>query len=441
MRSAPLRWLVRNLGTMLLAFVLAFTVWVSAVVTADPNQQFTYRPIPIEQIGLSPDLLLVGEIPVQVRVTLKAPRSIWDKLNNNTDLAKAWIDLSGLASGEHTIAVKIRFSVSPVQYVSMDPSEIQVHLEKNLQQEFPVQLVENGVLPLGYKKGTALLEPTKVQLSGPESQISRVAEVRVIQDLSGATETIAKELPIEVLDKDGLQITGLKVSPKSIKVNQPISLLGGFKNVVVKVVTKGQVANGYRLTNISVSPPNVTLFSDNPRLIDDIPGYVETMPVDLTNLSDDVELSVNLNLPEGITLVREPDVLVQVSVAAIESSMTLTIPVEVVGLTTEYTVTISPATVDVIVAGPLNVLDKLKNSEIRIVLDLTDLPIGIYQRSPFADLVPDLVRVQTILPETVEVIIELVPTPTPGKIKPPVPSPTPTPNPIPSITPTIAPQH
>jgi YbbR domain-containing protein len=221
----------------------------------------------------------------------------------------------------------------------------------------------------------------------------------------------------------------LRVTPKTVNISQQISLLGGFKNVVVKVITKGQVANGYRLTNISVSPPNVTLFSDNPQLINGVPGYVETMPVDLTGLNDDIELSVDLNLPEGITLVREPDVLVQVSVAAIESSLTLSIPLEVVGLAPEYTATISPETVDVIVAGPLNILDGLAFSNFRVVLDLTGLPPGIYQRPPVVDLIPDLVRVQTTLPETVEVVIELLPTPSPAKQKTSTPSATPTPSP------------
>jgi YbbR domain-containing protein len=441
MFSKPLRWLVRNLGTLLLAFLLAIAVWISAVVTADPNEQSTYRPVTIEQIGLNSNLLLSNEIPGQVRVTLKAPKSIWTKLNNNPDLVRAWIDMSGLVSGEHTVEVKVHVDANPIRFISIEPSEIRVNLEALIQRVYTVQVIEDGQLPLGYKKGIAQIEPGKVLVSGSESQILRVAEVRVVQDISGATETISKALPVEILDENGALLTGLKVTPKTVNVNQQISLLGGFKNVVVKVITKGQVANGYRLTNITVSPPNVTLFSDNPLLINGIPGYVETNPVDLTGLKDDIELSVNLNLPEGITLVREPNVLVQVSVAAIESSMTLSIPVEVVGLTPEYSATISPETVDVIVAGPLNILDGLTLSSFRVILDLTGLPPGIYQRPPVVDLVPDLVRVQTTLPETVEVVIELVPTPSPEKLKPTTPSPTPEPSPTFSITVTATPHH
>jgi len=418
MRLAPLRWLARYLSTFVLAFMLALTVWISAVITADPNEQHTFRPITIEQIGQDPDLLIVGEVPMQVHLTLKAPKSIWDKLNNNPDLAKAWIDLSGLGPGEHTVEVKIYVEASPVRYISVDPSEVRVALEPLVQREFSVEVIEHGELPLGYRKGTASLEPDRVEISGTESHMSQVAETRVVLDMSGATETISTTLPIEVLDKNGALISGLTLQPKTVIVNQPVSLLGGFKNVVVKVVTKGQVASGFRLTNVSVSPPTVTLFSDDPQLIYETPGYVETMPVDLTNLSDDVEMSVDLNLSKGITLVSKPNVLVQVSVAAIEGSLTLSVPVEIVGLSPELSAIISPETVDVIAAGPLNILDTLTPSSFRVILDLTSLPTGVYQRAPLVDLAPDQVRVQTILPETLEVKIELAPTPTQSSIPP-----------------------
>ncbi len=43
MLLALLRWFGRNLTTLLLAFVLAIVVWVSAVLTADPNETRIYN--------------------------------------------------------------------------------------------------------------------------------------------------------------------------------------------------------------------------------------------------------------------------------------------------------------------------------------------------------------------------------------------------------------
>jgi YbbR domain-containing protein len=408
-----LHWVTDHFGALLLAFILALVVWISAVITADPNEEHVSRSMEIEIVGQDPGLLLVEEIPGQARLTLEAPRSIWDRLNSDPSLIKTWIDLSGLPAGEHEVEVKSSVNASPVRYVQTDPEVIHLTLEPLLQRTLPVQAVVTGGLPVGYQKGEPLIEPAQVTISGPQSQVNRVSLARLLLNVAGASESIDQSYSVQLLDENGAPVPNVEVTPSQVAVSLPIRLLGGFKNAAVKVVTKGQVADGYRLTSISVSPPTVTLFSDDPDLIDEIPGYVETLPVDLSNISDDVEISTGLNLPENVSLVREPSVLVQVGVAALEGSLTLTVPVEAVGLSPDLRANISPASVDVIVSGPLNILDQLSPANFRVIVDLTDLPPGIYQRQVVVDLQPDDVRVQTTLPESVEVTIDLAPTPTP----------------------------
>ncbi len=409
------KWLGKNLSTIILAFFLSLVVWISAVITADPNEELTFRPVTIEKIGLGSDLLIVGDIPSQVRLTLRAPKSIWDQLNKNPGLVKAWIDLSGYGPGTHTLEVKTRVDISPIRYELINPEEVEVTLERLISKEFPIDLQIFGELPVGYSKGEPTFEPEVVKVSGAESAVNQIDRVRVILDVSGAITTIERTIQVDLLDANSDLVSNITVSPKEVAVVQPIDLLGGFKNVAVKVVTTGQVANGFRLTNIAISPPTVTLFSDNPKALEGVPGFVETLPVELTGLNEYKEVNTGLNLPKGISLVRDPRVLVQISVAPIEGSITLTVPVEVIGLAPELQALISPASVDIIVAGPLNILDTLKPEDFLVVLELTGLPEGVYQRTPEIDRLPGEVRIQTILPETVEVTIEAIatnPTPT-----------------------------
>lgn len=429
-----LRWLGEHFGTLLLAFILALAVWISAVVSADPNEQRTLRSVELEVIGQPSDLVIVGQIPDQVRLTLRAPKSIWDQLAENPSLVRAWIDLTGLEPGEHTVEVKSQVDIRPIRYVSFEPGSVDVKLEPLVRSEIPVQLTITGELPLGYRRGDPQVQPDQIVLSGPKSAVERVTQARAEINISGSVETIRKTVAVEFLDEAGQRVQGLSVSTKEVSVIQPINLLGRFKNVAVKVVTSGQVANGYRLTNISVSPPTFTVFSEDPELINEIPGFVETLPIDLNNLADDAAVSVDLNLPEGITTVRDPSVMVQVSVAAIEGSLTLALPVEVVGLDSELHAIMSPQTVDVIVAGPLFVLDRLTVENFLVVVDLTGLPPGVYQRTAVVELAPEQVRIQTTLPGTVEVTIEIAPTPTASPVGPPptlTPTPTPTLRPLP----------
>ena len=430
---APFCWLARNFGTLLLALILAFVVWVSAVVNADPNEEGVFEPVTINVIGQDPGLLLVGDFRNDVSLTLRAPKSIWATINTNPDLVSAWIDLSGLGTGEHTVNVQLQADISPIRILDVDPEEVNVTLEPLLSKELPIELVIEGEPPLGYRQGEAEVEPQNAAVTGAESVVTQVAEVIARIDLTGAIDTIERDVELVAVDGNRNVIHDVTVTPRVVHITQPVSLLGGFKNVVVKVVTTGKVQEGYRLTNISVSPLTVTLFAENPQLIEDIPGFVETLPVDLTGLQDYYETVVSLNLPEGVRVVSDQRVLVQVSIAAIEGSLTLTVPVEVIGLAPDLAAVISPETVDIIVAGPLNILESLTAEDFQAVVDLSGQPPGVYQRAPEVVRFPEEVRGQTILPETIEVEILVAPTSVPnltGTV-----SPTALPSPAPTLTP------
>ncbi|MFM8321111.1 MAG: YbbR-like domain-containing protein [Chloroflexota bacterium] len=402
-------WLAEHIGLLALSLVLAAVVWISAVVTADPNEQATFRSVEVQVTGKNPDLLVVGELPHQARVTLQAPRSILAKLTNNPALLKAWIDLTGLGPGEHQVDLQVRIDTKPSRLLQLDPEQVSLALEPLLEKRLPVELALSGTLPLGYRRGQELLNPQEVTVSGPASAVQRVAQVRAGLDIAGQVETMRRQATLQVLDAEGEPVSGVNVSPREVTIEVPVSLLGGFRNAAVKVVTRGQVANGYRLTNILVSPPTVTLFSNNPQLIESLPGYVETLPVDLSNLVDDIELTIDLNLPDGITVVREPKVTVQVGVTALEGSVTLQAPVEVIGLTPGLQAQVGPTMVEVIVSGPLNLLENLTAANFRVILDVTGLAPGVYQRQVVVDQAPQGVSVDTTLPEIVDITISIAP--------------------------------
>lgn len=400
------RWLVKNFSTFFIALIFAIFVWVSAVLSADPNVQGEYsQPLEIKIIGLDANLVIVNNIPKSVQMTLKAPRSIWEQLNARPELIQVWIDLTGLSTGEYLIPVKSKIDQTPNQIVRVDPEEIQVVLEPLIVKTEPVQIITIGEPAMGYRKGSTQSEPREVTLSGPESLVTNVVRVVAEVDIDGANDSIRMPLSLKPVDENGEVVQGVTLTPQIITLSQEITLLGGYRNVVVKVVTEGQVENGYWLTNISVTPPNVTVFSTNPEIINTLPGYVETETVDLAGLSDDIDVRVNLNLIEGVELAGEESVLVRLSVAALEGSLPITLPVVDVGLPPELTALLSPDQVELLIVGPLPILNNLKPGGIRVSVDLTGLGPGKYQIKPIVDLLPNQVQVASILPESVEVVI------------------------------------
>ena len=56
-------------------------------------------------------------------------------------------------------------------------------------------------------------------------------------------------------------------------------------------------------------------------------------------------------------------------------------------------------------------LDTLTSASFRAVVDLTGLSPGAYQLAPVVDLVPEAIIIESIVPQTVEVVISEAPTP------------------------------
>ncbi len=66
---------------------------------------------------------------------------------------------------------------------------------------------------------------------------------------------------------------------------------------------------------------------------------------------------------------------------------------------------ISPETVMVILSGPVALLDRLEITDVRVVVDLTDLGVGTYQLEPEVEYLLTDLAVESILPESVEITI------------------------------------
>jgi len=115
-------------------------------------------------------------------------------------------------------------------------------------------------------------------------------------------------------------------------------------------------------------------------------------------------------------VVGEQTVFIQAGISPIESSLTLSGEiVEVVGLAVDLSAQVSPATIDVIVSGPLPLLDTLTRQDVRVTIDVTGLAEGAHQLEPEVEILISDVIVESILPGTVEVVLasNTAPTPTP----------------------------
>ncbi len=415
-----LRKIVQSLSTFALSVVLAIMVWFVAMQEQNPPTEADYAPsIHLEVENIPPGTIIFGDVPDRVNLRLRAPQSSWDALT--TSKFRAWIDLTNLQPGLHDVPVQVEISDRSVVVVEKRPSTINIRLEALSEVQVPINVDVVDAAPLGYIARTPVVDPITATVSGPASIVNQVNKVWAEVYLRGAKETVERSVDLSARDINGNVLSRVTIVPPKARVTIPVEQRFGYRDVSVRVVITGEVASGYWISNIVVDPSTVTVVG-GPSALNKIPGFVETSEVNVSNATEDITERVALNLPPGVSVVQPENqtgsaggVLVTVDVAAIEGGQTVQRPVTFQGLRETRWAVASPPQVDVILSGPLPRLNALTIQDVKVIADLFGLDPGIHKVKPTV-VVPEGLRVESILPDTIEVEI--------GAGFPPTPAPT-----------------
>jgi YbbR domain-containing protein len=400
------RWLGNNLTSIILSLLLALVIWTSAVTSANPNIEAEFT-IPLDVLNQSSDVSIVDELPETVSITLLAPESIIQQLSEDNPLS-ATINMEGIGAGTYrfTVLVNIPDELRPIRIMDQTPEQLEIQVSNLITKTLPISIQVEGEPAIGYQTSGISWEGSSVTIIGQEAQVQEVISVIGTLDISDATGSLAKEVLLQARDENGDQIVGINLDPESVLVSQTITLQGGYRNLAVNVTTNGSVEPGYRFTSITPAPPTVMVFSVDPQLVEQLPGYVNTKPLDLTGVDDYLETILELDLPNGVSVVGDPTVLVQVNVTTLQTNMIILREIEIIGLVPGLSAIASPNQVSLSISGPVPVLENLTLRDIRVVVDLTDLDIGTHTVNPTIEILPSEVIWEDISPETVEIVIE-----------------------------------
>jgi len=399
------RKFLKDLPTLILSFLLAVAVWISAVTAADPNETRQFpEAVKVEVLGLDPEFSLVGDVPDTIIVTITAPNSVWNTLLTTPDVVNAYLDLSGKMAGDYEIKIKTQVDARPVEVVSVEPAFVRVHLEKSATISLPVELMPQGEAATGYDIGTPSFSENTANVTGPESLIAQIDKVIAPVNIEGILQTLSQAVRLRAVDKNGLTVENVSIAPDRVTVTLPVESESGYRNLAVKAVVAGQLAAGYRLSNISVMPPTVTVYSADTELVNQLPGYIETSVISITSAKSDIDMGVSLNLPSGLSVVGDQMVSVHIGISPIENSITIqNIKVELIGLPEGLKAVISPEYVSVIVSGPLILLNQLTSAQVHVSVDVTGKQVGTYQLTPIVEVTISELRIESILPGTIEI--------------------------------------
>lgn len=398
-----LRSFLSNASSVLIALVFALVVWVVATNEQNPTREGLFPDaVSITYENRAEDMTILDPSRLAARVRIRTQEDVWQNLDSGNFSVKA--DLGGLEPGEHQVNLIAASSDPRVQITGIDPPAVQLHLEKIRQVPILVRVRVLDEPPLGYETKTAEALPTTVVVTGPQNKVEQVNDAIVEVALRGAKTAVDREANVVLHDAQGNQIQGLTVTPSTVQVHIPVEQRVGYKDAAVKAVIRGNVASGYWVSDISVDPATVTLVGA-PNALNQLGGFVETEDLDVSGAKENITKRVRLKLPEGVSVLNATDVMLRVAVEPVLSGMTVRRQVSVSDTCTLPS-RVSPDTVEVILSGPLPILQTLKSDDVQIVLDAPRCAEGTYQADLRAVNVPENIKVESIVPATAEVNVQ-----------------------------------
>ncbi|HEY6040652.1 MAG TPA: CdaR family protein, partial [Anaerolineae bacterium] len=399
-----IRTLISQLASFALALFFALVVWVVATNEQNPNRQdYLAQALPVEIINRADNLVVYKQSVDTVRVQIRATEATWQNIRSTS--FHATVDVGGRSGGTFRLPVQITSTDPQVTIIDSDPREVQVQLEPVTQATFTVRVQILDEPPVGFETRPPTVTPDRVRVSGPKVLLDQVTDAVAVIAIRGDKSPIDRDTGVVIQDAKGIQIQGLTLTPGTVKVQLPIAQRVGYKEVAIRPVMKGNVASGYWISNVTVEPNTATLVGP-PDALGKIAGFIETQPIDVTDAGSFIIKRATITLPDGVTLLRDGgDITVRVTIDPLRGGQTIRRKIRLVNLAPTLRAKVSPDTVEVILSGPLPVLQALSANDVDLIVDLTGIGAGTVQLKPAAQLVPSALKVESVVPDTVEVVI------------------------------------
>ncbi len=413
-----IRWLLENVGLMLLAVIIAVVVWIAQEWERDPILENEFdQPIPVKIENPPYGTDLVDGWQQDVTVRLRAPESVWKDLTQEN--IRAFLDLSPnltpLEPGAYWVEVQVSVELEPAVLLDVEPKFIKIELEPILVGTVPILVELQGEPDLGYEAEAPIVVSDTVKVRGLESQVDQVAEAVTRISLRGLRETWDGLAPALIpVDAQGNRVNGVTLEPSQIQVSVPIRPLPNVKAMSVTWTQVGQPAEGYHVTNVGIEPPVVRVRGPV-FILNELPGFLTTVPISIEGRTETVVERLSLELPAGVSMFdpKEPAVQVTIQIEPFFDSVTVTRTLTFQGLRPGLAADASPKAVEVILFGPRPRLSGLLPEDVRVIIDLSDLSLGDESQLEPVVVAPEEITVEGILPSVVQVRVVRTPTPTP----------------------------
>lgn len=368
---------------ILLSVLIAAILWLYVGKEADPVKTQSFGNIAVTFTGVdqleSQGLTISKGTEQKISVRIQARNSILRELAQDGNIVVtanvSTITQPGEYELDYTITPKLSTvggTLSNVEILGKSPSVITITVSRQTVRNVEVRCRFTGSVADGFEIGQAVIAPATIQISGTEEEASRVSYAEVVVNESELSTTFVGDMPFVLYDYDNQPIEntkGITTDVSTVQVTLPVMKL---KEVPLQVdVIEGGGATKDNAT-ITIEPSSIIVGGGQEALdaiseivlgsveLDKVIGsqdYTFTIPLDqaLTNVSGVTQAKVHVEITGLVT--RTIDVN----------------NIELLYKPDGYQIEAVTQSCQVLIRGTQEAVDAVIASQLRIVVDCSDI--------------------------------------------------------------------
>lgn len=403
---------------IVLSMAISILLWSYVMGDINPSTMKQLIGMSVSVEGLEDEnLVITSDMDPTVDVRISGRRNdIYEIRRNDMSFS---VDLSGYDEGTHTVEVELETNIRGTNAdIDYSPKEIEVKIERVVSKSFGIELQSTGNFPSGMDENTLQIQEREVAVKGIRSRVDSVSKVVANLNVSGIRSDQTASADLVALDRNGKEVQGVELSIKTVNVKVQRANIKKAK-VAPKIV--GELPEGYELVETKVSPLEVRFIE---KVGTEAIEQMETAEIDISGMTESVDVQSELLIPEGIELLddskvnisfiiektllpeedEEEDEVEKTFEYGLSEVDMLNMPEELELLKMGET----PQSITVTLIGNGEEIDTLLKGDLKLSADFTEITeAGEYTVAINVDGVPDGARVSSINPESLTFSIGL----------------------------------
>ncbi|WP_226671353.1 YbbR-like domain-containing protein [Metabacillus litoralis] len=340
------------------------------------TDQNTVTEVPVTTYFDQENLVVTG-VPETVNVTLEGATGSITKASKQKDF-EIYADLTNLSIGTHQVKLRHK-NLSQDLSARINPAFITVSIEEKVTKSFPVEVdfLNDDKLEEGYEPDQPIVNPNSINVTASKELIERISAVKATINLENAKETVESDARITIYDREGV-ILPVEVEPSVVKVTVPIK--SPSKELPFKIIREGELKKGLSILSLEPDPKQVTVYG--PLDVLENLEFIDGIKVDLSKLTEDTVLEVDIPKPEGVNKVSPETIKIKVDIDEQEEKSLSSQTIKEVGMSSGKRFDFldpDSGAIDVKIFGAPSVLKDVTSDDIELYINLADLSDGEHE--------------------------------------------------------------